>query len=515
MAIADKLTYLNTTKTLLREAITRAGHYLTEADPFRSYPYALLKDEHSLSLDFLRGEYIAKNWRDGTVSRVGFDNIVSFTRGSGGGRFNHLGTFEWVGSNVARIDHDPATVDTSTSYVAIGSGIKTFAVSRLYPVGEYVRATADASNWVSGRVVASTGSSVTIWVDRVVGTGTFASWTLIRVLGLLVEESRTRLNTVSTGPTLLTPTRATYVDDGTKYIDGTTPFYKLVENTDNNSHYGLPSPAVLAANTTYTASYVVKAAGRNRFRLDAAGATTWSPPTPRVEYNLATGTITSASGGASGTIKSLGNGVFLVTITATTGASAFSSSIYPVLLNDAGAISYAGDGVSGIYISGYNITAGSFGTSPIAGEGSQVTMAADVASVNELAPWYNASESTVVVDFQTQRTSGFSTIFSMTGDFFVWGNPANNNIALNGRGNSGWAFVTSAPLQAPKKYAIAIDDGGVSVSVNGSAVSSSLRARLASITALAFSGSLCGHIRTLRYYPRRLSNESLVELTTP
>lgn len=219
MAIADKLTYLNGTKTLLREAITRAGHYLTEADPFRSYPYALLRDEYSLKLDFLRGEYIAKNWRDGTVSRAGLSNIVGITRGSGGGRFNHLGVYGWVGNNVARIDHDPATVSASTSSVVIGSGLKTFTVSRLYPVGQYVRATADASNWVSGRVVSSTGTSVTLWVDRVVGTGTHASWTLIRVLGLLVEESRTNLllnsATLSTQSVTVTATAHTLAFYGT------------------------------------------------------------------------------------------------------------------------------------------------------------------------------------------------------------------------------------------------------------------------------------------------------------
>ena len=168
-----------------------------------------MPDDSTLSLDFLSEEYYATDKDNGLLIGSGFDNIISFTRASGGGRFNHLGVYEWVGSNVPRIDHDPATVDTSTSSVVIGSGLKTFAVSRLYPVGEHVRATADASNWMAGRVVESTGSSVTLWVDRVVGTGTHASWTLIRVLGLLVEEQRTTTAIHTTAPINWTPIGST------------------------------------------------------------------------------------------------------------------------------------------------------------------------------------------------------------------------------------------------------------------------------------------------------------------
>lgn len=324
MSIADKLTYLNETKSLLRETINAAGGNLTQETPFREYAGGWLRDQSaSLILDFSRQQYASRDNVSMFPDRVGFEDIVTFTRSTGGGRFNAQGEYEWLGPDEPRIDYDPLT-------------------------GE--------------------------------------------CLGLLVEEQRTRLNTVSTGPTLLSPTRATYVDDGTKYIDGTTPFYKLVESTDNNTHIGVPSSAALAANTTYTASYVVKAAGRSRFRLEVVGTALWSPTSPAVTYNLTTGTITAAVRGASGTIKSLGNGVFLVTFTATTGGSAFASSIYTFLLNDSGVNSYAGDGVSGIYISAYQLESGSFGTSLIVGEGSQVTRAADIASVNELSPWCNQNQ---------------------------------------------------------------------------------------------------------------------------
>lgn len=437
MAIADKLTYLNATKVLLREAINRAGHYLTEADPFRSYPYALLKDEHSLSLDFLRGEYIAKNWRDGTVSRVGFDSIVTFTRGSGGGRFNHLGTFEWVGNNVARIDHDPATVDTSTSSVTIGAGLKTFDVSRLYPVGQYVRATADASNWLSGRVVASTGTSVTMWVDRVVGTGTFASWTLIRVMGLLVEESRTNL---------------------------------LLNSAT------LSTQSVTVTATSHTLAF------------------------------YGTGTVT-LSGAATGTLVGTGaNNQVTLTFTPTAGS---------LTLTVSGSVTSAG------------LQAGAFITSHIPTTSSQVTRAADVASVNELSPWYRADEGTLFVEASTNNTTngGFPNPATLSSD-------ASNYISINHSGGnllraeirSGGvlqALLSSAvTLGTPNKIAVAFKLNGFASSVNGGAVSTDTSGAVPSVSVLRLGSGptgaliLNGHVPRIRYFPRALTATELQRLTS-
>lgn len=433
MAIADKLTYLNATKVLLREAINRAGHYLTEADPFRSYHYALLKDEHSLQLDFLRGEYIAKNWRDGTVSRVGFNSIISFTRGSGGGRFNHLGVFEWVGDNVARIDHDPATVATSTSSVAIGSGIKTFAVSRLYPVGQYVRATADASNWVSGRVVASTSSSVTLWVDRVVGTGTHASWTLIRVLGLLVEGSRTNL---------------------------------LLNSAT------LSTQSVTVTATAHTLAF------------------------------YGTGTVT-LSGAATGTLVGTGaNNRVTLTFTPTAGS---------LTLTVSGSVTSAG------------LQVGSFITSHIPTTDSQVTRAADVASVNDLAPWHNASEGTLAADV-VRFTTANSSLYQLVnnGSNRLWARSQFGGVLeqfVSVVGDVNQAVLPPAAVLRHKS-AFAYKENGFAVSLNGGAVLVDDSGAVPSgVTQLHIGhssggGSLNGHIQNIEYYPRRLSNDDLQRLTS-
>ena len=110
MSIADKLTYLNDTKSLLRESINAAGGNLTQETPFRDYAEGWLRDQSaSLILDFSKQQYVAKDKVSMFPDRVGFQDIVTFTRSTGGGRFNAQGQYEWVGPDVPRIDYDPET----------------------------------------------------------------------------------------------------------------------------------------------------------------------------------------------------------------------------------------------------------------------------------------------------------------------------------------------------------------------------------------------------------------------
>lgn len=57
----------------------------------------------SLKLDFQNQDY-----RLG-LNKKAFSDIITFTRASGGGRFNENGKYEWVGNDVPRINYDPVT----------------------------------------------------------------------------------------------------------------------------------------------------------------------------------------------------------------------------------------------------------------------------------------------------------------------------------------------------------------------------------------------------------------------
>jgi hypothetical protein len=72
---------------------------------------------------------------------------------------------------------------TSTTSLAIGTGAKTFATQAglLYVVGTRARASSNANpstDWMEGVVTAYAGTSLTVNVDAVAGSGTFADWNL-------------------------------------------------------------------------------------------------------------------------------------------------------------------------------------------------------------------------------------------------------------------------------------------------------------------------------------------------
>lgn len=184
--------------------------------------------------------------------------------------------------------------------------------------------------------------------------------------GLLVEEQRTNLSAYSDRP-LVQVTRATFVSDGEVWIDGLTQFKKIVEDTSNGSHFGLPTSITVQPDATYTFSYFLKSAGRTKVQFQMQNAASWvGSPGPSVEVDLVAKTITGVSSIVK--MQEIGNGVFRISVTVTTkgaatGTVAFSSTCYPVMKDAAGLTSYTGDGVSGMYIGGYQAEAGGFETS--------------------------------------------------------------------------------------------------------------------------------------------------------
>lgn len=191
MTIADKLLYLDETKTRLRNAINGIGGSLTTDDTLRSYEGELLRQQASLLLDFESDRYgsgVSGIKRNDAQS---FADLVTFTRASGGGRFNQFGLYEWLAADVPRIDHDPSTLGSSTDSITLGYGIMTINTDYEYPIGESVVVSYDASNYMIGKVLASSATAVALNVVTVVGSGTYSAWTLIVRKGLLVEEQRT------------------------------------------------------------------------------------------------------------------------------------------------------------------------------------------------------------------------------------------------------------------------------------------------------------------------------------
>ena len=299
-----------------------------------------------------------------------FGDIITFTRTSGGGRFNSSGVYEWLGNNVPRFDYDPVT---------------------------------------------------------------------LQPLGILIEEERT--NRLLNSATVVTQNVSTTATANTL------------------SFYG-------------------------------------------------TGTIT-LSGTATGLL--VGTGV----------ANRVSLTFTPT----AGTLTLT---VTGNCTSG-QLEEGAFPTSYIPTEANQVTRAADIASVNTLSPWYNASEGTLYFE-------GSVPVILPTGRPGVTlGNAAaDNRFTLRQTLVNGISAVAALPIVTvftppavnpiagvPWRQALSFNASNIYHSVNGGPVAAAAHSvNLANISTL-YIGSTnnlvgqqhSGHIRSLRYWPRLLSNAELQQVT--
>lgn len=187
----------------------------------------------------------------------------------------------------------------------------------------------------------------------------------LKSIGLLVEDAATNLAFPSNDlNTLISVARASYVPSKEWFVDGKSMLYKLFEDNTSGTHFGLPNLFTVQPDTTYTMSWFIKAAGRTKARFEAQSTGLWGNGGPSVVVDLVAKTVTPFN--CTAEIVPMANGVFRVSMTKkSTAATTFTSNMYPTLVNDAGENTYLGDGVSGIYVGGYQVEVGGKMTSYI------------------------------------------------------------------------------------------------------------------------------------------------------
>ena len=174
---------------------------------------------------------------------------------------------------------------------------------------------------------------------------------------------------------------------------------------------------------------------------------------------------------------------------------------------------------------------GAFATSVIPTTSASVTRAADVASVNNLSPWYNATEGALY--FEGATFDALSSAFPQ-GTLFSDGTNNNrigilrNNSSGNSRAtvaNGGAAQFaadgTSWTLNAVTKAALAYEVNNFAFVANGGAATTDTSGTLPTVDRLRLgvdglgsSSFLNGYLRRITYYPRRLSNAELQAITS-
>ena len=348
-------------------------------------------------------------------------------------------------------------------------------------------------------------------------------------LGFLVEQQSTNLVTYSSGfdNAAWTKTNVTLVANQIIAPDGTLTGDKLIPSVVNTQH--IISPADIAAGT-YTWSAYFKSAEYTNAAISCFDGISYKVATL---YNLSNGTIVQSVAGTVSTITPVGNGWFRCTVTGTLAAgSSFGGANFRPNINGVQAVeSAAGDGYSGIYIWGAQLEAGAFATSYIATVASQVTRAADAASMTgtNFSSWFNNAEGTVYCEATPAKldanTSPLWTMGTTNTNFIncyastaraLYISVNNVNVVDLSPGTSINVFRAGVK----SKVASAYKTNDCAAVVTGSSVVTDTSNTLPIVTRLGIGQTptadnfYCGTITKLAYYPRRLTNEELQEMTS-
>lgn len=173
---------------------------------------------------------------------------------------------------------------------------------------------------------------------------------------------------------------------------------------------------------------------------------------------------------------------------------------------------------------------GAFATSVIPTTTTALTRSTDVASVNTLSPWYNATEGTIYTEFvigSTAPTTGFPTASAFTDnttnnrivaayltnatdtlDYFVSDGGATQALLSTGAYSAG-AVAKMASAYAANDFAVCRGGGAVGTDTSGTVPTINVLHLGNQISG----NQLGGYLRRITYYPRRLPNADLQTIT--
>ena len=352
-------------------------------------------------------------------------------------------------------------------------------------------------------------------------------------LGFLIEESRTNTLTRSEDWTVgWTDADVTDTANAATAPDGTTTATKIVADNTNAEHYTSFPSLTSSINTYYTYSVFCKSAELSSVAINVSASRLYAT------FNLATGTIiTSNSNGTdfdnhSATITSYPNGWFRLTLTGQSLRNTSSEYVRVALsnsstntLNSGG--TWQGDGTSGLYFWGTQYEQGAFPTSYIPTSGSTVTRSADNASISgsNFTEWYRQDEGSIYCSFKNTTTDATTrkNVYSISGSSQIEIRSPNIDFnrlrfVFNGNFNSNPTQFSATLSQRKTAFSynqienIGYIDG---VYVEPSSHTNDNTKNILYIGKRTVATDyFCGHIAQLTYYPNRLTNSQLQNLTS-
>jgi hypothetical protein len=344
-----------------------------------------------------------------------------------------------------------------------------------------------------------------------------------------VEEARTNLVTYST------PTLDDWVDYGvtastTTFPDGTQGNGVFIPTTANAQSYITTGMSVSNA-TTYTKSVYVKDAGLGEVSLHLATSVYTSGA---VSFNFLSETITEAGDVVDSGYEKLTNGWYRIWMSGTTDAAGADN--FYIGLPDLN--SSAGNGIDGVAVWGAQLEEGSFPTSYIKTTGSTATRSSEICDVPVSAFGYNASnEGTFVIHAKNIKYDPNGTDYPFLLRFdnatnshdrlgiFLAEISGNMNAEVKrnnvGQVSSNFFTATGGTIDSIKiAFAFAEDD--FAVSDDGDTVVTDTSGTLAPSKPISKVGlgqafnsvHINGCITSFQYYPRRLTNAQIEDLSS-
>ena len=350
-------------------------------------------------------------------------------------------------------------------------------------------------------------------------------------LGLLVEEARTNLalRSEELDNASWSKTGSSVSANSTTGPDNSSTADKIVEDTSTGGHVIIQSVSALADSTTYTASIFCKAAERSWVALtivDKAGGLN------RVWVNLLTGAQGTTNGTVSrSSVVAYLNGWYLLSVSASTATGVGTPQVRLSMGSADNTASYTGNGTSGLFVWGAMLEAGAFPTSYIPTTTATVTRAADVASITGAAfsSFYNQTEGTVYAD-----ASGVNNISGATrryleirdtaaSDRLVLGyatTTSNRFLVIDGGATVADVSVASLPTaKAAGAYKVnsfqLASNGVLGTEDNVGVVPTPDQLQIGSQEGSTANTFVNGTIKRLTYWPTRLSNITLQQITQP
>jgi hypothetical protein len=332
-------------------------------------------------------------------------------------------------------------------------------------------------------------------------------------LGLLVEEARTNLITYSEDVNAWSKTNAS-VSQNTK----TAPNGALTADTVTRTSSSADIRQTISVTTgnDYTITIFAKADTDAEIQIDVSN--TAFSGADFAQFNIKTGAFVSGGTGATYSVTDVGDGWRRYSLTASC-TSTGTTGVIIRLEND-----------EPVYLWGFQFEQGSFPTSYIKTEGSTVSRSADVASIPVADFGYNQSAGTVVIEATTSHPANLT-----NQQMWQAKDSANENrieIYQSGSGNP-WPRVSALfrDNNSTTQTFLCQTDGwesnnrdiekvGFAYKSGSSILDTTTDDSPALGTADVPTGMTevlfkhKGHIKSIKYYPRRITNAQLQEITT-